>query len=65
MERTTIDVEGMSCTGCESRVENALSQTSSVKRVDADHTEGTVEVVAESEDDVRQAIQDAGYDVIG
>lgn len=65
MERTTIDVEGMSCSGCESRVEKALSQTAGVKRVDADHTEGTVEVITESEDDVRQAIHDAGYEVTG
>lgn len=64
MERSTIDVEGMSCSGCESRVEKALTQTAGVQRVEADHTAGTVEVVAESEDDVRQAIQNAGYDVV-
>lgn len=65
MERITIDVKGMSCSGCESRVEKALSQTASVKRVDADHIDGTIEVVAESEDEVRQVTHDAGYEVTG
>lgn len=64
MERITIDVEGMSCSGCESRVEKALNQTTGVKRADADHTEGTVDVVAESEEDVQQAIHYAGYEVV-
>jgi copper chaperone len=65
MERSKIDVKGMSCSGCESRVEKALRQASGVKRADADHTDGTVEVVAESEEDVRQTIHDAGYEVTG
>ena len=36
-----------------------------VRRVDADHENGTVKITADegTEDDVRQAIHDAGYDV--
>lgn len=66
MERYELRVEGMSCTGCENRVEKALGQVGGIRRPDADHTAGTVEIVAESgtEDAAHQAIHDAGYDVI-
>lgn len=66
MERYELSVEGMSCTGCENRVENALETVKGVKRTDADHNTGTVEVAAESgtEDAARRAVHDAGYDVI-
>lgn len=66
MERKTISVTGMSCSGCEQNVENALQTLESVTRVQADHESDTVEVVVEdgvADDDIEIAIEDAGYDV--
>ena len=65
MERYKFTVDGMSCTGCEERATNAAKRVEGVRRVDADHESGTVEITADegTEDNVRQAIHDAGYDI--
>ena len=65
MEQYELDVEGMSCTGCEENVTNAVKRVDGVHRVTADHETGDVEVTGEkeTEDAVKQAIHDAGYDV--
>jgi copper chaperone len=66
VERRTITVEGMSCTGCEQNVTSALTNVEEVRRVEADHETGEVEVVVSGEmdeDTLAGAIHDAGYDV--
>ena len=66
MERKTITVTGMSCNGCEQNVENSLQNVEGVTRVDADHKGDTVELVVEddvADDDIKAAIENAGYDV--
>ena len=65
MEEYTLDVEGMSCTGCEERVTNAAKQVDGIHRAEADYETGTVKITGESdsEDAVRESIYDAGYDV--
>ena len=66
VERRTITVEGMSCTGCEQNVTNALTNVEGVRRADADHETGEVDVVVSDEmdeDTLASAIHDAGYDV--
>lgn len=55
MDQYGLTVEGMSCTGCEENVTNAVKRVAGVHRVEADHEMGEVEV--------KQAIHDAGYDV--
>lgn len=67
VQRRTIEVTGMSCNGCERNVENALKNTSGVRRVEADNEAETVEVVVEddvNDDDLGTAIHDAGYEVV-
>lgn len=65
MEQYNLQVEGMSCTGCEERVVNAVKQVESIHRVNADHEKGTVEVTADEDnsDAAKRAIHDAGYDI--
>lgn len=65
MKRYELRVEGMSCTGCEERVTNAARRVDGVRRVDADHETNTVEIAGkeDTENPVRQAIHDAGYDL--
>ncbi|MFB6283075.1 MAG: heavy metal-associated domain-containing protein [Halobacteria archaeon] len=66
MDRKSVFVTGMSCSGCEERVENALMNLSGVNRVDANCDAGTVDVVVEEdvdEGDLYTMIEQAGYDV--
>ena len=66
MKRETLSVTGMSCTGCEQNVENALKNIDGVTRVEADREGDTVEIVVEddtADDDLHTAIEQAGYDV--
>ena len=65
MESHDFSVEGMSCTGCEQAVTNAVEQIDEVRRVTADHETGNVAVTAEHGDEaeIRQAIHDAGFDI--
>ena len=66
MKRETITVTGMSCNGCEQNVENTLQTLEGVTRVKADHEGNTVEVVVDddiADDDIKAAIENAGYDV--
>ena len=61
---TTHAVSGMSCTGCESNVEAAVSELSGVQGVDADHEAGTVTVDGDvDEAALREAIEDSGYEL--
>lgn len=67
MGRTQLSVSGMACNGCEQNVETALASLEGVNRVTADHERDTVEIVAEEdldEDAVRDAVEQAGYDVV-
>jgi copper chaperone len=66
MDRRRISVSGLSCGGCEQNVETALNDVDGVTEVDADHENGTVEVVTEDDvgdDDLHSAIEQAGYEV--
>lgn len=65
MEEYKLTVEGMSCSGCEERVQDAVSGVEGVHRVTADRETNTVEITAEddTEDAVRDAIYSAGYDI--
>lgn len=66
MKRETLSVAGMSCTACEQNVESALRNLDGVTRVEASHEGGTVEVVADegaTDEDLRAAVERAGYDV--
>jgi len=61
---TTLAVSGMSCTGCESNVESAVSELAGVQAVDADHEAGTVTVEGDVDHGaVESAIEDSGYEV--
>lgn len=61
--KCVLNVEGMMCAHCEGRVVNALSQIG--VQAKADHASGEVTVLSgeASEDDMRSAIEKAGYKV--
>lgn len=67
-KRRTIAVAGMTCTGCEDNIENALKNVPGVRRAEANYDDESVEVVIEDDvDDQRigDAVYDAGYEFVG
>jgi copper chaperone CopZ len=67
MEQIELTVAGMSCTGCEQRIEKVLARCDGVVRSSADHKTGKVVVVFDpkkvSEQSVRYCVERAGYEV--
>ncbi|TYV22586.1 copper chaperone CopZ [Listeria monocytogenes] len=67
MEKLTLNVEGMTCSHCESRVTKALSEVSGVKSAVVSLDEGTATVEFEqgqvTEDALIDAVEEAGYEV--
>jgi len=63
-----IAVKGMTCTGCENRVQTALGALSGVEEPSADHEAGVVTLVLDTkvsgENVVSDAIEDLGYTVV-
>jgi copper chaperone len=64
MTEYELDVEGMSCGGCESNVEDAISALEGATDVAADHEADRVEVSGAPglEDDLEAAVREAGYE---
>ena len=64
-----LDVEGMSCTGCENTIKDAVSKVAGVTSVTASHTEGLAVVKYDttkaSLKSISDAITNAGYTVKG
>lgn len=66
MKELEIKVNGMMCSGCENRVQNALKTVEGVKEVVANHTTGIVRVTSNdevSEISIKEKIEDIGYEV--
>lgn len=64
MSQHELSVEGMACGGCEENVVDSVSELSGVESVAADHESGTVTVDGGDGDEIRTAIDDAGYEVV-
>ena len=69
MTRTTLNVVGMSCGHCKTAVEGELGKLEGVEHSEADVETGAVEVRFDEErattDDLRGAVEKAGYTVAG
>lgn len=66
MKEIVIKVEGMVCSGCENRVQNALKTIKGVEKIIANHTNGTVTVTSNdevAEDALKEKIEDIGFEV--
>ena len=68
MTQTTLTVEGMSCGHCKAAVEGELAKLDGVEHSEADFDNNTVGVRYEearvSTDDLRSAVEAAGYRVV-
>ena len=69
MEKLHLNVEGITCGGCEKSIRNALLAHDGVSDVVASHKAGTVEIEFDGAKVqpglLKQAIEDAGFDVAG
>ena len=67
MTEKTLNVKGMSCGHCKAAVEEELNNLSGVEYSNADLEKGTVEVRFDAtkvtDDDLRSAVEEAGYTV--
>lgn len=67
MKEMIINVKGMVCGGCENRVQTAVKAIKGVKKVMADHTAGTVTILAKeeiTETQIKEKIEDIGFEVV-
>lgn len=69
MTERTLTVEGMSCGHCKAAVEEELGKLEGVQYSDADFAAGAVEVRYDdskvSDDDLKGAVEEAGYTLAG
>ena len=64
-----IKISGMSCTGCENRVENVLKNIENVESVNANYNTGIVEIGTNDIknldiDVIKEILEDLGYDIL-
>lgn len=60
-----LKVEGMSCEGCEEKIEESVATVEGVRSVDADRGNDTVTVEGEFDTEaVAEAVTEAGYKVL-
>lgn len=66
MQELVIKVDGMACSGCENRIQNAVGQIEGVEKVIANHKNGTVIVTLNqdiNQDLVKEKIEEIGFEV--
>ena len=64
-----IRISGMSCTGCENRVENILKNIENIESVNANYNTGIVEIETNDIknldiDVIKETLEDLGYDIL-
>ena len=64
-----IRISGMSCNGCENRVENVLKNIENVESVNANYNTGIVEIGTNNIKDlnidiIKKTLEDLGYDIL-
>lgn len=64
MVKTTLKIEGMACSMCESHINEAVRRVCKVKKVTSSHRKGLTEIISEEAPDeaaLRKAIEATGY----
>lgn len=67
MIKTTLRIDGMACSMCESHVNDAVRSAVAVRKVTSSHTKGQTEILTEAAPDeaaLRAAIEKTGYHVL-
>ena len=67
MIETTVRIDGMMCSMCESHVNDAIRNHLNVKKVSASHSKGEATIISEdpiSEGDIEKALDGSGYTIL-
>ncbi len=67
MIKTTCNITGMSCSMCESHVNDTIRRNFTVKKVKSNHKKNLTEIISESELDselLKECIEKTGYTVV-
>ena len=67
MIKTTLTIDGMMCSMCESHINDTIRQRFNIKKVTSSHTKGTTEIISDQaidEEALRKAIGKTGYKVL-
>lgn len=67
MVKTTLKIDGMMCSMCESHVNDTIRNSFKVKKVSSSHSDGETVIISESELDaasLEQAISKTGYKLL-
>jgi len=67
MIKTTLKIDGMMCSMCESHINDTVRSACKVKSVKSSHSKGTTEIISErplDETALKEAIGKTGYKVI-
>ena len=67
MIKTTLKIDGMMCSMCESHINNAIRRDFNVKKVSSSHAKGITEIISEyplDEAAIRESIGKTGYRVL-
>ena len=66
MKEIILNVEGMHCEGCETRIQNAVKNIKGVESVIANHNDGTVKITLNTNIEksvIAETIEDIGFEV--
>lgn len=67
MIKTTLKIDGMMCSMCESHINDTVRQNFKIKKVTSFHKKGITEILSEiapDESELREAIGKTGYKVL-
>lgn len=67
MYQTTLKIDGMMCSMCESHVNDAVRKALTVKKITSSHSKGETVILTETPVDeaaVRAAVEETGYRVL-
>ena len=61
MKELELNVTGMHCSGCENRIKNVVSEIKEVKKVEANHEIGKVNVILKKDatEEIKESIKSA------
>ena len=67
MTKTTLKIDGMMCSMCESHINDTVRRDFDIKKVTSSHSKGITEIISDTELDetkLREAISKTGYKVL-
>ncbi|MBQ3299948.1 MAG: cation transporter [Ruminococcus sp.] len=67
MIKTTLKIDGMMCSMCESHINDTIRQSFKIKKVSSSHSKGTTEIISDDpldETALKEAVGKTGYQVL-